>query len=306
MSSTMEPVKAELTSYEADQVQQIAAWKSKPPNPFSELFKRLTLPGARWLEKVIPDPIVTAAIEKGYDLTAMLAKKERILRQAGVHVLGELTDKPLEECDSLAARIGRAAMTISIVEGAATGAGGVLTTLIDIPLLFLLSLWSIFQVGHCYGYPLDRPKDRRYVLGVLIAAVAGSLSLKRERLDQLHELEEWLLDETQEEIIAEELLSLLFQLEVFEEIPGVGAVSGALLNVAFIRRVAVTARRVFQERWLRDNGKVGVIAAAKAPAHKLATGWAGALTRAAYSGGYCVGFGSALPVYIVAALFRPR
>lgn len=32
--------------------------------------------------------------------------------------------------------------------------------------------------------------------------------------------------------------------------------SGALLNLSFMRRVDVTARRVFQERWLKENGKI--------------------------------------------------
>ena len=111
--------------------------------------------------------------------------------------------------------------------------------------------------------------------------------------------------ETQEEILTEELMSFLFQLEVFEPLPGVGVISGALLNLAFMHRVDVTAQRVFQERWLRDNGKVGAIAPASVSARHLATGWAGALGRVAYSGCYGLGFGVALPVYAVAALFQP-
>ena len=71
-----------------------------------------------------------------------------------------------------------------------------------------------------------------------------------------------IIEETQEEILGDELLSFLFQLEIFEEVPGVGAISGALLNLAFIRRIDVTARRVFQERWLQDDGKVVEIAPA--------------------------------------------
>jgi hypothetical protein len=305
MSSQVTAVLAELTSYEAEQVRRIAAWKSHPPHPFAELFKRIVQPGSRLLEKVIPDQMVIAAIEKGYDFTAALAERERTSRQAGVEDLVELRSKPLQECDARAGRAGMAAMGFSIVEGAATGAGGMLTTVLDIPLLFVLSLWTIFKVGHCYGYALDEPRDRRYVLGVLIAALSCTLETRKERLDQLHELEEWLVAEAQEEIIAEELLSLLFQLEVFEEIPGIGAISGALLNVALMRRVEITARRVFQERWLRDNGKIEAIEAAEAPAHRLATGWRGPLVRVAHSGGYWVGFGVALPVCMVASLFRP-
>ena len=97
----------------------------------------------------------------------------------------------------------------------------------------------------------------------------------------------------------------MFQLEVFEGIPGIGAVSGALLNLAFIHRVEITARRVFQERWMRHNGKVDAIAPAEVPAHKLAAGWAGALNRALYSGSYCLGYGAVLPACLVFSLFRP-
>ena len=37
-------------------------------------------------------------------------------------------------------------------------------------------------------------------------------------------------------------------------------------------RVNTTARRIFQERWLRDNGKVTEIEPAEAPAHHLTPG----------------------------------
>ena len=181
-----------------------------------------------------------------------------------------------------------------------------MTTLLDVPILFVMSLWTILRIGHCYGYALDQRRDRHFVLGVLIAAISGSLETKRQRLDDLHELESLLLEETQEDIVAEEVLSILFQLEIFGEIPGVGALSGAFLNLTFMRRVENTARRVFQERWLRDGGKVRSIAPAEAHARDLAGGWAGALGRLAYSGCYCAGFGVALPVTIVASLFSSQ
>ena len=54
-----------------------------------------------------------------------------------------------------------------------TGAGGFLTTALDIPLLFALAVRSVMEIGR-YGYSLDQPRDERFVLGVLIAAVSGS------------------------------------------------------------------------------------------------------------------------------------
>jgi hypothetical protein len=305
MKTQAETARTELTAYESEQVQQIATWKSKPPNPVSEMWKRIILPGARVVEKLIPDRVVQAAVEKSYDIAERLAGQEDIRRRAGVKDLHKLRDKPLEECDRLAKEVGLAAQTLAVAEGAATGAGGVLTTLVDVPLLFVLSLRTILRIGHCYGYPLEHQRSRHFVLGVLLTALSGSLETRRHRLNRLREIEELLIVETQEEIVTEELFSFLFQLEIFEEVPGVGAISGALLNLAFMHRVDMTAQRVFQERWLQDNGKVDLIAPAPESARHLAPGWAGALGRVAYSGCYGLGFGVALPVYAIATLFRP-
>ena len=148
-------------------------------------------------------------------------------RRASVQDLRELRSKPLEVCDRLAQETGVFCQVFATVQGAATGAGGILTTLVDIPLLFLLSVLTILRIGHCYGYSLDRKRDQQYVLGVMIAAVSGTLATKRHRLDRLHELEHWLIEEMHQEVLAEELLSILFQLEILVAIPGVGVVSGA-------------------------------------------------------------------------------
>jgi hypothetical protein len=304
MSTRTKVAEVKLTPYESEQIEQIARWKSTPPNVLSELFKSITMLIADRLEKVIPDHPVKVAIEKSYAVSERLAGKENIKRRAGVQNLDELWSKPLEECDQLAFRVGAVAQGWATVEGALTGAGGVITTLIDVPVLFVLSLRTILRIGHCYGYSLDHQRDQKFVLGVLIAAISGSLALRRQRLDQLEEIEHLLLEETQEEILTEEALSVLFQLEIFEEIPGIGAISGAVLNLLFIRKVENTARRVFQERWLRHNGKVHVIGPAAVHQRHLAPGWSGTLARTAHPGIYALSFGATFPVYLVSSAFR--
>ena len=295
------------TAYEAEQIRRIAAWKSEPPNPLSELWKMLTLPGARALEKVIPDRIVRVAIERADDTAEILAGQEDIKRRAGVRDLSELRERPLEECDRMAMQVGVGARMLATVEGAATGAGGAWTTLFDIPLLFTLALRTIRKIGHCYGDPLDGPRGRALVLGILLTALSGSLEIRRRRLEQLREIEDLLIEEAQEEVVLEEALSFLFQLEEFGEIPGVGAVSGALLNLTLMSRLDVASRRIFQERRLRQAGKVAGDRIPPAEAHPraLAGGVAGVLGRIAYGGCYYAGFGAALPAHAAAALGRP-
>jgi hypothetical protein len=213
--------------------------------------------------------------------------------------------RPLEELDGEAVKVGSTARGIGLAEGVVTGAGGVLTTLADVPILFVLALRTIIRIGRCYGYTLDTERERQFVLGVLIAATSGSLSVRLDRLGHLRNVEAWFLEETQEDILTEEAASILFQLEIFEWLPAVGLISGGLLNLWFIKRVEVTARHVFQERWLRDQGKVDAIAPMPVHAHMLALGWTGMLRRLTHAGGYAAGYAFAFPAAFAATLLRP-
>lgn len=55
--------------------------------------------------------------------------------------------------------------------------------------------------------------------------------------------------------IARSLSINLTKRKMLQAIPVVGAVVGALTNISFIQDVAVAARRAYQERWLKDNGR---------------------------------------------------
>lgn len=295
---------ATLNAYEAKQVERIAEWKGEHPDPFSELFKRVTQPGMKLIERLIPDRLAVVAINQTYELSAVSAGQRDIMVKAKVEHLQDLLHRSLEECDQLALGVGRTSRAIALVEGAVTGAGGIITTALDVPLLFALALRTIMRVGHCYGFRLDHQRDRRLVLGILLLGTSSSLERKQNTLCRLREIEEWLLEETQEELIGEEAVAFLFQLEIFEEVPGIDIVSGGLLNLAFMYKVEQAARFVFQERWLRENGKVTHIEPAK-PVHRIAHhggSWRGLAMRSVYASAYGASFAVALPAYTVASM----
>src|SRR3954454_19536899 len=137
-----------LTDYESRQVEKIAAWKSEFPNPFGELFRRAAQPLAKAVELIIPDRIALLAIEAAYKASDLAATQADIRLQAGVEELSELQHGPLEVCDRLSRRVGTLAQGVATVEGARTGAGGVWTTLLDVPLLFTLCIRTIIKTGH--------------------------------------------------------------------------------------------------------------------------------------------------------------
>jgi EcsC family protein len=248
------PARVQMTDYESEQVKQIAVWKSQPTNAFAEMFRRITSPGVKLVERVLPDATVRAAITQSFKIAEKLADKEDVRRRAGVKNMRDLRRKQLEECDQLAIQTGAFSQILATAQGTTIEVGGVLTMLVDIPLLFILSLRTILKIGHCFGYSLDQRRNQHFIIGALIAAISGTLETRMKRLDKLHEIQDLLITDTQEEPVSKALLLILFQLELFEGIPGVGAISGAALNLAFMRRVDNTARRVFQERWLKDNG----------------------------------------------------
>src|SRR3954451_10823509 len=232
MNRTVEKPKPKLTDYEARQVEKIAAWKAEYPNPFGELFRRAAQPIAKVVEVVVPDRLALGAINAAYKASELSATRSDIAVQAGVRDISELRHKPMEVCDALSRRVGTIAQGTAVVEGALTGAGGVWTTLLDVPLLFTLCLRTIIKNGHCYGYALDRPTDKAWVLGALAVALSSTKERRTELMARLREIEDLLLEQTQEQVVVEETASLVTQIEVFEDIPLFGAVTGGLLNPA--------------------------------------------------------------------------
>lgn len=294
----------DLTAYEARQVEKIAAWKGAFPNPFGELFHRAAKPVAKVVEAVVPDRVALAAIRAAYKASGVSATAKDLKAQAGVDDITKLRDGPLEVCDRLSRRVGTLAQGLATVEGALTGAGGVWTTLLDVPLLFTLCLRTIIKTGRCYGYPLDGPTDKAWVLGAFGVALSSTKERRIALAARLRELEHVMTEQTEEQVVVEEVASLITQIEVFEDIPVFGAATGALLNLATVHKTDETARRLFQERWLRDRGKIDVIEPAVPKEYIPAlAGWSGAFARAGYSTLRGAGFGAAFPVHLVAQLF---
>jgi hypothetical protein len=251
-----------LTDYEAGVVQEIATWKAEAPGLYTLVTGRLTKPFAWALQHVIPEAAAKKAIEAAYATSDWLASPDEMLEKGGAKVLEELQHKSLELSDSLADQVATGSQAIAAVDGAVTGAGGFLLAAADVCALAVVALRAIHRTGHCYGYPLDQPGDRGRVLGVLLVVGTKSSTERLELLGRLQNFESWVLAETVEALAMEHLAQQLVELASLGAIPGIGAVIGTGTNVIFIRQVLKAARCVFQESWLRGNGKIDWIAPA--------------------------------------------
>jgi hypothetical protein len=254
-----------LTDYEKRQVQAIAAWKGEKPGVTKRVANAVAGPLGKLANRIIPDKPVQAAMDAVNKAAAQIARddsilKDDILKAAGVETLDGLAEKPLDFADSLADRIIADAANIALGMGAATGAGGPVSTAVGIPALLFGALRVIHRIAQCYGFTLKSEADREFMIGVLSLSTATSPEHRAKAMDNYRrQIETSFLNQAVEESANKALQRAILGAELGALIPGFSIAFNAWLSREFVSRAGVTAKRVFQERWLRDRGKVGWI-----------------------------------------------
>ncbi len=204
---------------------------------------------------------------------------------------------------------------IITTESLLAGVGGLATELLELPAEIMLALRTVHRVAGCYGYSLDRPQDRMIVLAVIGLSLQGdpqerarTAALVRllekdtiQSVDQarLEAVLESKAEADVEDDVVEQIASSLLENKIEEGIPFLGEIAGVLIDNAFIDRIEEAAQCTFQERWLRDQGKVDIIAPAQGSQQPGASLGAG-LIQAAYSTSYAISFGVVFPAALVA------
>ena len=261
-----------MNKYEKAQVAAIEAWKLTELSVVHRTFERITAPFTWAATKVIPAKLVQTAIEGANSAAQGLVDADAILRDGAVDSIEALRAKGLPLADELAGSVHSWALAVGGASGAALGATGVGGIALDVSALLTLSLRTIHKVGLCYGY---HPVNEQFVLGVLAAASATTKAEKLSAVDALKAVEVEIIEDVWEEAIVDAAKNRIARGGVFftartvgrhfgrnmaqakamQFVPMVGAIFGVATNVAFLSDVGWAARRLFQERWLRDNRK---------------------------------------------------
>ena len=292
-----------LNEYEARQADEIAAWKSERPSLVMAAFRGLSRPLSRLAARVVPHETIRALVAKAEAMSEKFGGPEEIARMAGVHDIRELRDRTLEECDRLAVTISTPAQRQAMMEGAIAGLGGVVTETLNVPVLLTAALRSIYRIGYCYGYPLDTEIDRLFVLAILELSTADEPVRRQALFQQLKNLGTHVANgqAPAKPVSLDGVEEALFEDLAFGAVPIVGDVTSILMDYDFIRRVDTTARRVFQERWLKDHGKIDEIHPAPVSQRRSSLeGGIDLVAQLAYLGSFGVAFGVAFPLTLVA------
>ncbi len=304
-----------LTTYEAEQIAMIAAWKARKPGLLRRTVESLKWPLSRLFEKLVPAYRARVMFARIHQAADWEHGRDVVQRALGIDHVKELYDGPLERCDALVKQVADISREIITSESLLANVGGEVTELLELPAEIMLALRTVHRVAACYGYALEHPADETLVIAIIGLSLLDDpgerLSASRmiRRLEdgtlngddeqRLSTIAETRLEDEVGDDLVEQIGSTLLEEKVEEGIPFLGTALGVVLDNAFIQGVEKAARFTFQERWLREHGKVDEIAPAIA-SQGDGTSIVDGLSQAVYSTSYAISFGVVFPVALAA------
>lgn len=267
---------SKISGYEQTQAEEIEKWKAEEPGAISQIFGIVVQPLAWLIQQVVPEAAIQGALDFASAAGKWLADTEDILHEAEAKKVSELRAKDLSLSDRLADEVHNWAIGVAVVEGTATGTFGILGAPVDVPAIITVAMRTIHKVGLCYGYECESEVDRQFVIGILAASGANSIEEKVAALTTLRALEVLIARQTWKSMaekaaqsqlskeaaiigiknLARQLGINITKRRALAAIPAIGAFIGGSVNGWYVKDVGWAARRAFQERWLRDNGKL--------------------------------------------------
>ncbi|WP_332631152.1 EcsC family protein [Halalkalibacter flavus] len=238
--------------YEKEIAEELQRWKRK-------LLKRPSMVGRYTkglqskMNNLIPEKVhsvVTASI-KNMVYATLVGSEYTTKKQPEVAL-------SLEQREEKVFQIIKTYKRTAALEGAGTGAGGILLGMADFPLLLSIKMKFLFDVASAYGYDVRDYRERLFVLYLFQLTYAR----EEKRSDLIKQLEEWEL-KIEHLPEKEEYLATFdwkaFQLDyrdyidlpkMLQLIPGFGAVVGAAANYRFLDLLGETAMNGYRIRWL--------------------------------------------------------
>ncbi|WP_110114375.1 EcsC family protein [Bacillus sp. CGMCC 1.16541] len=138
------------------------------------------------------------------------------------------------------------------LEGAGTGAGGLLLGAVDFPLLLSIKMKCLFDIASIYGYNIKNVEERVYILYIFHLAFCSD----KHRDAIFHLLEKW--DENKKDMkdvnwqtFQQEYRDYIDLVKMLQLIPGLGAVVGAYANYNLLDHLGEVAMNVYRLRLLK-------------------------------------------------------
>ncbi len=228
-----------MTDYEQKALAALQVWEQEMQRS-SGLGERLARGIQTRVNRLIPEKIhrTITTVFKGFT-EAVLTGSNFITRKPVIGL-------SLEERDEKARRRVKFYKNAAMAEGAATGAGGILLGLADLPLWLTLKTKMLFDLAALYGIDTSKRTERVFILRVLMLGFS-SRNYRKKTFEMMYSADtepiDWrrLQQEYRDSIDLPKMLQL---------VPGIGAFVGASVNLRLTEKLGELAIQAFHKRFL--------------------------------------------------------
>ncbi|PAE25340.1 EcsC family protein [Bacillus sp. 7894-2] len=235
-----------MKEYELKAYKEIDEWKRRI-NKRSSMLNRLSKKAQTKVNSIIPEKahqIITDSIKNMVKATLIGSNALTRKKQSAGRSL-EMMDHMLEE--KVAAYRKTAA-----VEGAGTGAGGILLGIADFPLLLSIKMKFLFETASIYGFNTNEYEERLFLLHVFQLAFSSD----DKRKETLKLVEEWddrkeTLGDMDWKVFQQEYRDYIDFVKMLQLVPGIGAAVGAYANYNLLDHLGETAKNAYRLRILK-------------------------------------------------------
>ncbi|MDR0886229.1 MAG: EcsC family protein [Clostridiales Family XIII bacterium] len=183
--------------------------------------------------------------------TTMSGMVKTVMFGSGLTTIHEDTsDLSLSESDFLALQQFKSYKKSAVVSGAGIGAGGLILGLADLPSLIAIKIKFLFDCAKLYGYDIDEPSERLFILYVFQMA----FSSRAHRLTVYEIIENW--DDHHPDVVDWEKFQIEYRdyldtAKLLQLVPVIGSAVGAASNNYLMDRLLVNAMNSYRLRRLR-------------------------------------------------------
>jgi uncharacterized protein (DUF697 family) len=236
-----------MTTYEEQALKQLQTWQQKVQKGPS-LSNRIAKALQNKVNNLIPEKVhqvITVAIEKMVKAMIFGAKYTTAVTLP--------PDASLLLRESYVKRQINIYQKTATIEGAVTGAGGILMGFADFPVLIGIKMKLLFNMASLYGYDVKNYKERLYLLYIFQLAYS-SQQRRNEIYRLLHDWETYSrqLPENAEDfdwrIFQQEYRDYIDLAKMAQLLPVIGAAVGAIANYKLIAQLGDTAMNCFRMR----------------------------------------------------------
>lgn len=240
-----------MQDYEYIKIRELEKWKLKMKKKPS-IINKASKETQNKLNSILPEQyhsIITSAIK---NMTKVVLFGSKYTTKTPIINIS------IEERDNLAYEKIRLYKKTAMLEGAGTGAGGILIGLADFPLLLSIKIKLLYEIASIYGFDTNDYKERIYILNIFQLAFSSQnhvndIFKNMENFDFLKETLSNDINDFDWRKFQQEYRDYIDLAKLLQLVPGIGAFVGAYVNHKLVDKLGEYAIYSYHMRLLNSN-----------------------------------------------------